>query len=97
MSDGILTLHPQGKKGVNIERAKYDVIREAIVAALAQASTLSFTQLTEQVRERLADGFDGSINWYATTVKLDLEARGEVERIPGQRPQRLRLSDELPA
>lgn len=32
----------------------------------------------------------GSVSWYTTTVKLDLEARGELERVPGSRPQRLR-------
>ena len=31
-----------------------------------------------------------SVGWYATTVKLDLEARGLIERVPDARPQRLR-------
>jgi hypothetical protein len=35
---------------------------------------------------------EGSISWYATMVKLDLEARGEIERIPGSSPQRIRLT-----
>jgi hypothetical protein len=33
----------------------------------------------------------GSVSWYTTTVKLDLEVKGEIERIPGSSPQRLRL------
>ena len=41
--------------------------------------------LGEGKRERL-----GSVSWYTTTVKLELEVRGEIERIPGSRPQRLR-------
>jgi len=32
----------------------------------------------------------GSTGWYTTTVKLDLEAKGEIERVPGSTPQRLR-------
>ena len=92
MTDSVLTLHPEGKEGVNIERTKYDVIRTAIVDALAQAGTLTFAQLTEQVRDNLGDSFDGSINWYVTSVKLDLEARGVVERLPKTRPQQLRLT-----
>lgn len=38
--------------------------------------------LTEEVRHKLAGHFDGSISWYVTTVKLDLEARGMTERVP---------------
>ena len=36
--------------------------------------------------------FDGSISWYVTTIKLDLEARGIIERIPKKRPQTLKLN-----
>ena len=52
---------------------------------------LNRTDLVEDVGRKLDGSFDGSINWYVTTVKLDLEARGVVERIPGKSPQRLRL------
>ena len=38
--------------------------------------------LTEEVRHKLAGHFDGSISWYVTTAKLDLEARGMTERVP---------------
>jgi len=86
-----MTLHPQGKQGVNISRKKYDVVRAAIVDSVRTHSEITFADLVEDVRRRLAGQFDGSINWYVTTVKLDLEARGVVERIPGKSPQRLRL------
>ena len=31
MTDKIMTLHPEGKQGVNIDKAKYDVIKAAII------------------------------------------------------------------
>jgi hypothetical protein len=37
---------------------------------------------------------EGSISWYVTTVKLDLEARGLIARVPGSHPQRLRMAEE---
>ena len=91
MVEKILTLHPQGKTGVNVSRQKYDVIRQAILDVLQAQEEVTFKDLTESVRRRLEGSFDGSISWYVTTVKLDLEARTLIERIPGSSPQRLRL------
>ncbi|MCO6450647.1 MAG: hypothetical protein J5I90_07635 [Caldilineales bacterium] len=87
----ILTLHPAGKQGVNISRDKYDAMRSAILACLADGAELSFSELNSAVEQRLEGKFEGSIGWYFTTVKLDLEARGEIERVLGSKPQRLRL------
>ena len=81
MNEKILTLHPEGKNGVNIAREKYDVMREVILDNLRQHAPLTFTALGEIVREALRGKFEGSVSWYFTTVKLDLEARGEIKRI----------------
>jgi len=92
LSEKILTLHPQGKQGVNIDKAKYDTMHNAIIVALGDQSELTFTELNNAVGAKLEGTFDGSIGWYFTTMKLDLEARGVIERVPGSRPQRLRLT-----
>lgn len=92
MSDRIMTLHPAGKEGVNIERSKYDAIRTAILDVLREQPGIQFKDLPTEIGRKLPD-FDGSIGWYTTTVKLDLEARGEIERIPKSSPQQLRLRD----
>jgi hypothetical protein len=52
---------------------------------------MTFRALMEDVEAELAGRFERSIPWYVTTVKLDLEARGESERVPHSSPQRLRL------
>lgn len=92
MAERILTLHPSGKAGVNIDKEKYDAVRAAILDSLRQSGTITFSDLTDAVREKLADSFAGSISWYVTTVKLDLEARGEIARVPKSSPQRLVIS-----
>ncbi len=92
MDETILTLHPQGKQGVNISRAKYDTVRAAIVTALQEQGSMTFGELTDAVTQRLAGTFDGSVSWYVVSVKLDLEARGVLRRMPGSRPQRLELT-----
>ena len=92
MGERIITLHPAGKQGVNIDRAKYDLIRQAILDNLAQRGEIPFGELSASVTASLARPFDGSVGWYTTTVKLDLEARGIIERVPGRSPQVMRLA-----
>ena len=91
MNEKIMTLHPDGKQGVNIDKIKYDTVRQEIETVLHAQPGSSFSELTDTVGQRIGDSFDGSVGWYVTTVKLDLEARGVLERIDGRSPQRLRL------
>ncbi|MCE2490803.1 MAG: hypothetical protein J4G17_12635 [Anaerolineae bacterium] len=89
----ILTLHPEGKKGVNILRSKYDPVREAMLDSLrAAGGELTHTELMAAIAERLTD-FKGSVTWYAETVKLDLVARGVIARSSGS-PQVLTLVED---
>ena len=89
----ILTLHPdEEKQGVNISRSKYEMIRQAILNAIRSQGSISYQGLVSLIDYNLRNRFEGSIQWYVTTVKLDLEARGEIERIPGKGEQMLRLT-----
>ncbi|HRQ40834.1 MAG TPA: hypothetical protein PLD25_23215 [Chloroflexota bacterium] len=92
MSERIMTLHPEGKQGVNIEKEKYETMRQAIIAALQANQPQTFSGLEQAVSARLDGNFDGSISWYFTTVKLDLEARQVLARVPGTRPQQIHLA-----
>lgn len=91
MKDTIRTLHPDRKQGVNISREKYDVIRKAILSTLRQNREMPFMKLARAVEREVRGKFDGSVTWYVTTVKLDMEARGEVRRVPNSRPQLVAL------
>lgn len=93
MTDRIMTLHPDGKEGVNIDQQKYALIKAAILASIDQTGEILFQDLPAAVETNLAGEFDGSIGWYSTTVKLDLEARGLIERVSDQTPQVLRRVD----
>ena len=90
-AERIMTLHPQGKVGVNIDKEKYDTVATAIRSCLKRGKQLTFTELMSAVGTRLEDKFDGSITWYVMTVNLDLEARGIIERVE-EEPPRIRLS-----
>ena len=83
--------HPEGKQGVNISKVKYETIRQAILSILDEREEILFKDLPAAVEQQEPD-FDGSITWYVTSVKLDLEARGLIIRVPKSSPQRLRLA-----
>lgn len=89
MEDKILTQHPdEGKRGRSITKRKYDAVRSAIVGCL-RSGPLTHAELMRCATAALS-GFEGSIGWYAETVKLDLEARGVIERT-ATKPERYRL------
>jgi hypothetical protein len=83
-----------GKKPVRIDRWKFDAVRRAILEVLptegegvpfmSDLPDLVASALTPEERENL-----GSVGWYTATVKLELEVRGEIRRVPGVTPQRL--------
>ena len=91
MSLRVMTLHPEGKEGVNVDKEKYEAVKQAILDAVGTVGELPFSNLSGEVERRVPD-FDGSYGWYTTTVKLDLEARGLIERVPKKSPQHLRLA-----
>jgi hypothetical protein len=88
-AEKILTKHPLGKSGKNIDRDKYDTLKKAILSAL-QKDELTHTELFSRLNENLKNKFRGNISWYGETVKLDWEARKMIERT-SSKPQKHRL------
>ena len=84
MEEKILTRHPRGKKGVRISKAKYETMKKTILAVLGNG-TLTHNDLTATVERKLERKFEGSIPWYMEGTKLDLEARGIIERVRGEK------------
>ncbi len=74
-----------GKKGVTrIPRWKFESIRKVILASLME-NRIPFAQLTDTVRNRLSTeelNNMGSLGWHVATVKLELEVRVEIRRLP---------------
>lgn len=92
MNETIQTLHPDPvKRGVNIEKTKYDSMKNAILETLKRDGAMPFVELAALLKDQMQGSFDGSVMWYFTTVKLDLEARGEIRRVPNTKPQRVEL------
>lgn len=95
-AEKIQLVHPEpGKHLPRISRRKYDLVKHAILQLIPEGNPgYAFSDLEDGVicqltPEEVAE--IGSIGWYTTCVKLDLEAQGIIERIPGVHPQRLRI------
>ena len=85
-----------GKKPTSISKWKYDLVRSAILASIPE-SGIEFKRLARLVENQLTpEELDllGSVSWYTTTVKLDMEVKVEIERVPGSNPQLLRRPGE---
>ena len=84
-----------GGEGKRIPKWKFDLIRSAILAELG-VHDVPFSELPERVGARLS-AVDlkrlGSVGWHTTTVKLELEVRGEIRRLPGPGKQMLGLAE----
>lgn len=91
-TEKILTLHPDGKKGVNIDLYKYTTIKNFILETLNRKGEMTYQELNTIAVAKLSSSFDGKVNWYLVTVKLDLEARNIIERIPKTSPHQIRLT-----
>ena len=88
-AEKIMTKHPLGKSGRNIDRSKYDALKRAILSALSK-NELTHTELFSRINKSLKGKFSGNISWYGETIKLDLEAKKIIERT-ASKPQKYRL------
>ena len=89
-AEQIQTLHPQaGKTNKRISLDKYNVIKENMLAILYNVE-LTHTELMEKLYQNVKDSFEGGVQWYGETVKLDLEARQIIERV-NTKPEKYRL------
>jgi len=82
----ILTKHPLGKSGKNIDKQKYETLKKTILSALRNKE-LSHTELFNQLKKSLKSKFSGNVSWYGETVKLDLEARKIIQRTSAKPPK----------
>jgi len=71
-----------GGKGPRLDGGKYSAVRRAILKSVPRSPRgIGFAALIERVVQNLPEGEipgGGSVSWYVTHVKLDLEARGEL-------------------
>ena len=89
MEQKIQLTHPAGKHAVRMDKNKYDILRKAILRSL-KPGELTHTELYKAVLadfKRTKTKFEGTVELYMESVKLDLEATNAIERIIWKPPK----------
>ncbi len=88
---------PDGLDGWTIAVEQYELLTECILATIdafaGSDGTVTLQTLVDEAQRKLGDhpAFPGGrLSNYVRYTKVDLEARGVVERIPRSSPQRVR-------
>jgi hypothetical protein len=87
----IITLHPSRRRGAVIQRVYYRTLRDYILSAIRAEKEIVFQHLLEDAKKIFPVEFDGNVSWYLLMVKLDLEARGEIQAFINNRQERLQI------
>lgn len=87
---------PGGLDGWTMDLRQYELVRQHILETLEDAGPdgMALKALVETTQARFGDNSTfpgGRLRNYCTYTKVDLEARGLVERLPGSGAQRVRL------
>ncbi len=94
MDQRVQLRHPGGKKPVTMEKGKYDLLKRSFLKQMRVKRTATFGEIAKAVSADLKSTgkkFQGSLPWHLEWVKLDLEARKMIRRIPETSPQEYKL------
>lgn len=86
MGQKIQLKHPLGKKAVSMDKLKYDILNKAFLNQLKKRGKA----IAEDFKSNKIK-FEGSIQWHVEWVKLDLEAKKEILRVPKTSPQKYEI------
>ena len=81
-SEKVECLNPNTDGKMNLDKKVYELFSKAIYHTLKKNQPLTYTQIVEGIYDcfkQQKTKFDGSVSWYAVTVKNDMHARGIIE------------------
>jgi hypothetical protein len=76
----------------SLDKATYEIVRNSILKNLFVYGAMTFEQLGSLVEDHLKHKFGGSLWQYYAAVEQELEARGEIRRIPETHLQKIALA-----
>jgi hypothetical protein len=88
-------INPRTGRSMQIDKPTYDLFAGAITHVLKQKGPLAFYTLVDHIKDYFKNKkikFEKSVDWYAITVKNDMEARGRISTITEKRKKLNQLS-----
>ena len=82
ISGKVECLNPNTGGKMNIDAAIYELFSKAIYGVLKAKQGIAYTEIVNGIRKCFKQQetiFKGSVEWYAVTVKKDMEANGIIE------------------
>jgi len=83
-----------GRANGRIPLKRYNAMKRALLKVIPRRSDgVAYAQLKQLAPRHLPAWWHDegwSVAWHIAVVKLDLEARGELERVPAKRPMHVR-------
>ena len=90
MDNKVQLKHPQGKKPISMPKEKYDLLKPMVLKYLRANGKATFGAMSSAIAKEFKTNkikFKGSVPWHLEWVKLDLEARKVIKRVPNTTPQ----------
>ena len=81
-SQKVECLNPNTGGSMKIDKEIYDLFSKAIYHTLKKNQPLTYSEIVDGINDcfkQQKTKFDGSVGWYAVTVKNDMHARGVIE------------------
>ena len=76
---------------MHILKDKYDLIKDYILRVMTEHGVITYQKMHKLAEQDLSESYDGIVWWYIVSVKLELEARNIIERVPRTSSHQLRL------
>lgn len=90
MQEVIFTMHPR-EHGVNILKHRYSLIKKFILTILEEEGPSSYKYLNYRISDKLFGLFEGEVSRYVDLIRIDLEERRIIERVPNSRIHKIRI------
>jgi hypothetical protein len=91
----VACINPNTGNCMNIDALTYGLFSKALYHTLKEGGELRFTQMVKGVQDYFQQQnitFDGSVEWYAVTIKNDMQAKGAIEGLTEKGGKLHRLS-----